>query len=257
MPSAHASAEQEIYSTTNHWHNTPTKQGYSTLDGPLKAMSEEQWPSLSGRKQTDPASDGSDSYPLDCRPDSPTSLEDSQSESGADSSSSETTDTEHPKAPTPNGDSVLLARSKLAEQLNIVTPAPRLQVVTPPLSPAKPLPVDELLDRRLDIEDCEEIPGATTDKSHHQSPCTTNPERPAPVAVVPKTAVAQPIPKASTLSPNATPFSTSRLPARLPNTRSRAAKKADFIRLHERFPIVLPPEIEAKLSMEMVDLFEV
>ncbi|CAO3572624.1 unnamed protein product [Mortierella alpina] len=55
----------------------------------------------------------------------------------------------------------------------------------------------------------------------------------------------------STLLPGVAP-----IPAPRTVTRPSAVQRSEEHRLHERFPIVLPHESEAKLSMEMVDLFE-
>lgn len=56
----------------------------------------------------------------------------------------------------------------------------------------------------------------------------------------------------STLLPGVAP-----IPQPKPSARLSAIQRSEQVRLHERFPIVLPYESQVKLSMEMVDLFEV
>lgn len=187
--------------------------------------------------------------PLQCRPDSPTSLEDSQSESGSDSSSPETTDTEHSTGPFPNDDDVTIARSKavMAEQ-----------VATPPLSPAKLPQFDEQLDQHV-IEDdsqddmfgaemTEPLPYERSKTSAHFEAATTGPN---PAVVQSPKFYGWP-----TYVPGA-PFAPILKTGFPYAARPRGSRRVNLLRLHERFPIVLPPETEAKLSMEMVDLFEV
>ncbi|KAG0236461.1 hypothetical protein B0O80DRAFT_502750 [Mortierella sp. GBAus27b] len=266
MPTAHAPTKpSHVYNNTSYGRSLPAKQDFSTLNGDFKAVSKDLRFSSSAKKPRDSAVDhqhsgflcqaiGQDPHPLDCRPDSPTSLEDSQSESGAESA--ETTDTEHSTIQSPNCDGTVIARSKLAkaEPLNIMTSTSvsRLQVATPPLSPVKMPLVNEPLDQPLHTDDYE-------DEAPAPSCATTSPENElATTASVPKPAVAQSLLKVSTWStfvPRAAFVPTLKSPASTFPSR-RSARRADHLRLHERFPIVLPPEVEAKLSMEMVDLFE-
>ena len=77
----------------------------------------------------------------------------------------------------------------------------------------------------------------------------------------PQSAPSTPVPKQSawsTLLPGVAPIPAPKPPAPMAAPRSTAAKSAENIRqLHELYPIVLPHESEVKLSMEMIDLFEV
>ncbi|KAF9366218.1 hypothetical protein BGX34_005144 [Mortierella sp. NVP85] len=133
-----------------------------------------------------------------------------------------------------------------------------LQVATPPLSPANLPPFDELLDQHLIEDDNQDYMfGAEITESlpYERSRTSAYIEE---ATAGSKPAVVQSPPKMygwPTYYPGA-PF------VPMPKTgywysgRPRGTRKPNHLRLHERFPIVLPPEAEAKLSMEMVDLFE-
>jgi hypothetical protein len=262
MLSVHASA----WSSTHSRNTLPPKPESSlspAMNGHLRTTSVEQQCSLIDPTLSLPygklpccTEDGSDCCPLQCRPDSPTSLEDSHSESGTDSSSPETTDTEHSIGPFLNDDDVTIAHSKaiITEQLNIVTPMSTLQVATPPLFPANLPPFDELLDQHL-IEDDSQgyMFGAEITESLPYERSRTS----ARIEVA--TAAVQPPPRMygwPIYFPGA-PFVPMPKTGSWYSGRPRGTRKPNHLRLHERFPIVLPPEAEAKLSMEMVDLFEV
>lgn len=197
--------------------------------------------------------------PTSChRPDSPTSLEDSQSESGdsldnidsSATSESETTDTKSKarKLGDPSSSSLSL-----------------FQVATPPLSPAQPLFDQETqgTSNNLDIQDLHlnELSFNSMDVSRSPLASGTISSQP-PSCTIPIVleATAQGTSNAwksllpgvaSTPSPMA-PMAKSSKPRSTNNNY-----KSHDLRLNEILPIVLPPEREAKLSMEMIDLFEV
>ncbi|KAF9583438.1 hypothetical protein BGW38_009463, partial [Lunasporangiospora selenospora] len=92
---------------------------------------------------------------------------------------------------------------------------------------------------------------------------------PAAAVTTPQHNLPQSVPKASawsTLLPGVSPIPLPRPPSKSvhtdtpANTTPRMSQQTRAIskelRLHEMFPIVLPPESEAKLTMEMIDLFE-
>ncbi|KAG0369749.1 hypothetical protein BC939DRAFT_506283 [Gamsiella multidivaricata] len=258
---------------------------------------------------------GSDSYPQDPRPDSPTSLEDSQSESGIDFFSVETADTVQstPRFPKDHAaDTIFDSRLNIADRHNLKIqlelanghmPISPSQVATPPLSPVKILLMNE---QEEDEEDEEEesmddsnddngyefrttaesaISGPVnqsgrSDANEHKgeasnerkdvfnqdnedaiasfesatAPLQDGSSMPAPQPIVPS-----PVPKMSawsTLLPGVAPMPVPKASTPKPTGRTPTARRSDGLRLHERFPIVLAPECEAKLSMEMVDLFE-
>ncbi|KAG0204029.1 hypothetical protein BGX28_003908 [Mortierella sp. GBA30] len=252
----------------------------------------------------------------DQRPDSPTSLEDSQSESGLDSFPAETFDPTGSMQRFPRVDAAATdVDSKLAtldlsssssissnsmtidtEASNTNSTVSPSQIATPPLSPIKMPNNDQ--EHSADEEKGEEMASkdenvlvltptqlpssagldAETEVNGHQKPvedsldddkCQSS-EQPmsrqmslqeGPSSTTTATAsTSQPaatptvVPKVSawsTLLPGVAP-----IPTPKPVTRPSAPQKSEELRLHERFPIVLPHESEAKLSMEMVDLFE-
>ncbi|KAF9117098.1 hypothetical protein BGX27_003560 [Mortierella sp. AM989] len=252
-----------------------------------------------------PQVQGSDLYRQDHRPDSPTSLEDSQSESGIDSFSADTTDTEQSTPRFPNDIAVVDPKLAMAEQHNmtihtevanghaLMSPS---QVATPPLSPVKfPINGAEEGEENHDDNDESELvePDAVAlllpsneieppqEKDGAYEECTlklnsvedaaslestTSSIEKAKVskslsATTPQPTEPTPIPKVSawsTLLPGVAPIPVLKSQQK-PVTRNRTlttTRKCDDHRLHERFPIVIPPESEAKLSMDMVDLFE-
>ncbi|KAF9997951.1 hypothetical protein BGZ79_008348 [Entomortierella chlamydospora] len=255
---------------------------------------------------------GSDLHRQDHRPDSPTSLEDSQSESGTDSSSADTTDTEQSIPRFSNGGAVVDPKLIMDEHHNmsiltevandraLMSPS---QVATPPLSPVK-IPIKRNEGTEQSDSDDEEgniaefsdsvVAGSTLKPMNgikapqHDggaqediafkldnlegnalldstaTPFGQEAEMPKSLtetttATTPQPIVPLPVPKVSawsTLLPGVAPIPAPK-PQQKPVTRNRTpTNKPDDLRLHERFPIVLPPESEAKLSMEMVDLFE-
>ncbi|KAF8984115.1 hypothetical protein BGZ46_008836 [Entomortierella lignicola] len=226
---------------------------------------------LQAREQL-PQVQGPDLHRQPHRPDSPSSLEDSQSESGTDSFSADTSDTEQSLSRFPNGSGVAThSKEPMSEQHNmkihtdftnsnaLMSPS---QVATPPLSPIK-ISIEETEENRKS-----DIPESTL-RSLNESEGPDVMNEAAEDSILPDTVTgtepqqntSTPIPKSSawsTLLPGVAPIPASK-PQQKPIPRNRASStthRSDDIRLHERFPIVLPPESEAKLSMEMVDLFE-
>ncbi|KAF9429231.1 hypothetical protein BGZ76_001631 [Entomortierella beljakovae] len=246
---------------------------------------------------------GSELHLLDHRPDSPTSLEDSQSESGLDPYSNDTTDTEQSNSrfssneisADPNtfmNEHSKIIHEKLANSHNaVMSPS---QVVTPPLSPIKipvqgieemneshdelygeisgtedelttlslldPSKADTLQDDDQSQSECSTITTTTTTSS------STLPSDEMDQNIDSASAIASSAPSPSPSAPKASAWS-NLLPgvAPIPVNRSQPfakrrvnpnTRRSNDLRLHERFPIVLSPEIEAKLSMDMVDLFE-
>ncbi|KAG0297769.1 hypothetical protein BGZ96_004960 [Linnemannia gamsii] len=252
------------------------------------------------------------------RPDSPTSLEDSQSDSGLDSFAADMADKERLMTRFPID---VLPLSKLSmtdrnitsatipdqqELLNgnsLMSPS---QVATPPLSPIKAIvhnKSDDDDDDTLEDGDDESIANgigkeartfqsATLDESdsstlqeiseaqqildqvfEEEQTCGTDSGLEALLpslqeetssaslsaddasgAAGSSTSPTGNLPKVSawsTLLPGVAP-----IPQPKPSARLSAIQRSEQVRLHERFPIVLPYESQVKLSMEMVDLFE-
>ncbi|KAF9212151.1 hypothetical protein BGZ59_007167 [Podila verticillata] len=190
------------------------------------------------------------------RPDSPTSLEDSQSESGdsldnidsSATSESETTDTKTKDSRT--GDPSLSS-------------LPLSQVATPPLSPAQPLFDQETQEpsSNLDIQDLHlnelscnmDVSGpplVSGTISSQPSSCTI-PKVLEATAQGASSAWKSLLPGVASTPPPMAPMAKSSRPRSTNNNY-----KSHDLRLNEILPIVLPPEREAKLSMEMIDLFE-
>ncbi|KAG0294520.1 hypothetical protein BGZ98_001743 [Dissophora globulifera] len=316
-----------------HLQQLPPRLGASTaaklVSLPSSDQTTESRQELHQRQARLPSCQQHESDPLDHRPDSPTSLEDSQSDSSIDSFSVDAVLSERPLSRFPNGSAAdaLLATpvSKdlalaMPEQYsmsictNLVnghTPMSPTQVATPPLSPVneeqghqqdqvdqEDEKVDRSSQRNDDVNESDARIDSTTtpapmqstrqsdaqkDKSSAQdsslehaltrenggsrsssdrSLTTTSPPplvTAAEALTVPQPIDPAPLPKLSawsTLLPGVAP-----IPAPKPQTpksaaRNPTARKSEEARLHERFPIVLAPECEAKLSMDMVDLFE-
>lgn len=252
------------------------------------------------------------------RPDSPTSLEDSQSDSGPDSFAVGIADKERLVTRFPI-DALPLSKLSMTDHnipsvpipdqqdlLNGNSPMSPSQVATPPLSPIK-APIhsksDEDDDDTLEDDDDESIEngigkearnhqGATLDESdsisqeigqaqqnleqtleEEQTSITDSeseallpslPEEPSSASLsaddtsapagssTSSTGNPPKVSAWSTLLPGVAP-----IPQPKPTTRPSAIQRSEQARLHERFPIVLPYESQVKLSMEMVDLFEV
>ncbi|KAG0265449.1 hypothetical protein BG011_004669 [Mortierella polycephala] len=240
----------------------------------------------------------SDSNQQDHRPDSPTSLEDSQSESGLDPIIGEPLNTERSMQRFPTADALAAVDSKLTiakqnsmtintEATNTNTPTSPTQVATPPLSPTKILSngvdpkddddeqdnLEKLCNNTLHLlqsSRCNDVSRDTVmnsvakDATHVQLETASTPSQGASTAATPsiiataaqQSTVSAPAPGSkvsawSTLLPGVAP-----IPAPRPNPHPPVQYKSEELRLHERYPIVLPHESEAKLSMEMVDLFE-
>ncbi|KAF9568317.1 hypothetical protein EC968_002970 [Mortierella alpina] len=262
------------------------RQEGSSRENQVPQVQDQAIPSLASRQQ-------------DHRPDSPASLEDSQSESGLDPFTVEAVDpaarpmqrfpttglsttTVDPK-PTLVDHSGMTTGTEASHVNAAVSPS---QIATPPLSPAKilngkaahsaeddreegrsgsltllPLPaasvgIDEeekglelQPENPLDDTIAKHSGSQASSLQEKQNSSTTetmvSPPQPTTLASVPKVSAW------STLLPGVAP-----IPAPRTVTRPSAIQKSEEHRLHERFPIVLPHESEAKLSMEMVDLFE-
>ncbi|KAG0355695.1 hypothetical protein BG005_005372 [Podila minutissima] len=185
-------------------------------------------------------------FNVNCRrPDSPTSLEDSHSESGDsldNSDSSATSESETNTETTKDKNATMHMERDLVSSLS--------QVATPPLSPARPqfhqeTEMQEPLSRDLDIQDL-----------HLNAQTSYNTLEAATAQVTPVSAWKSLLPgvapaPAQSPTPPMAPVKASRPPRSINNNY-----KSHDLRLNEILPIVLPPEREAKLSMEMIDLFE-
>ncbi|KAI1315362.1 hypothetical protein EDD11_000921 [Mortierella claussenii] len=243
--------------------------------------------------------DGLDLHRVDHRPDSPASLEDSQSESGVDLLAPEIAGKDKLTCRFFEGSTLSAATNidSVSERgmiihtdvANTLTPMSPMQVATPPLSPIKIISKEEAEgegQRKLDNENefalsllgqsasqKAEIEQEKVDAQEehvnaahqHQSVSDTSfdsavatMEPPVATEITLQPVKLSPVPKASawsTLLPGVAPIPPPKPPAPK-QTRAPTTRKSDDIRLHERFPIVLPLECEAKLSMDMVDLFE-
>lgn len=237
------------------------------------------------------------------RPDSPASLEDSQSESGFDSRSIDTVDTEQSMPGLSDPSSKVMMDHNDDTESDAVSCNDEANGITP--TSATPLSKDEdliehhdqetsslfdssvLLDKgehgsedlltqeekqgREEKQGKEHLEtksggisseGDTTDLSVETATSTTTatttedsgkeeeaiPGTPTPQRVAP-------VPKVSawsTLLPGVSP-----IPVAPPKPVVRSTARSTELRLHELLPIVLPHESEAKLTMEMLDLFEV
>ncbi|KAF9362014.1 hypothetical protein BGX26_006531 [Mortierella sp. AD094] len=307
-------------STSNHMQYNQSLQDNFSITGHVEhgqladQTPEEHELIICQAREQLPQVHASDPHRQDHRPDSPTSLEDSQSESGTDSFSADTTDTEQSIPRFSNGGAVVDPKLVMAEQHNIsiltevangralMSPS---QVATPPLSPVK-IPIkgneetvkndsdndegnlaefNDSVITRSTLQPSNEIKApqhngeaqediafeldnleGNTSLDSTTTPFGQETEIPKSLtetatATTPQPIVPSPVPKVSawsTLLPGVAPIPVPK-PQQKPVTRNRTpapTRKSDDLRLHERFPIVLPPESEAKLSMEMVDLFE-
>lgn len=229
------------------------------------------------------------------RPDSPASLEDSQSESGFDSRSIDTVDTERsmPGLSDPSS-KVMMDHNDDTE--SAVSCNDETNETTP--TPFAPLSKDEDLRGHHGHETSSfSYDSALLDKGEHGSEdlltqeakqgkeyletesvgissegdtedlsvemattttATTTTEDTENEEAIPGTPAPQrvaPVPKVSawsTLLPGVSP-----IPVAPPKPVVRSTARSTELRLHELLPIVLPHESEAKLTMEMLDLFEV
>lgn len=252
------------------------------------------------------------------RPDSPTSLEDSQSDSGPDSFAVDIADKERLVTRFPI-DALPLSKLSMADHnipsvpipgqqdlLNGNSPMSPSQVATPPLSPIKASlhsKSDEDDDDTLEDDDDESIENgigkeagnhqdATLDESdsisqeisqaqqnleqvlEEDQSCVTDSgseallpslqeeTSSASLSADDTSALAGSYTSSTGNPPKVSAWSTllpgvAPIPQPKPTTRPSAIQRSEQARLHERFPIVLPYESQVKLSMEMVDLFEV
>ncbi|KAF9901505.1 hypothetical protein BX616_002236 [Lobosporangium transversale] len=255
-----------------------------------------------------PQSNGADSLQQNHRPDSPASLEDSQSDSGADPFPSETTAIQRSMPRFSNGVGNRAKYNGLSSKQNTMdnygliihadvannpTTLALSQVATPPLSPVNVTsegePDEEDKDEDKDENDTTKIGLASASSATTQPMLSErNPtqdsidtkvkdsvtnglaqEKIQETKVLPTegsspvSAATQPIVPASasntsawsTLLPGVAPIPASK-PQVSKFTRASTLRKPNNLQLHERFPIILPRECEAKLSMDMVDLFE-
>ncbi|KAF9186695.1 hypothetical protein BGZ50_002357 [Haplosporangium sp. Z 11] len=277
-------------------HSYESIQGYSADHKGQQNLLQERKPDPAPLLH--PLLSRSDSHQQDHRPGSPTSLEDSQSESGLDPIIGGPLDTERSMQQFPTVDALAAVDSKLTivnqnsmtistEAANTNTPISPTQVATPPLSPAKILSNGVNLkgddDEQCNLEKecnntlhlqqpsgCNDVNignvmySASKDTVHAQPGTASTPSQgdstAATLSIV-TTAVQQSTVPAPTPAPKVTAWSTllpgvAPIPAPRPTPRPHTQHKSEELRLHERYPIVLPHESEAKLSMEMVDLFE-
>ncbi|KAF9953871.1 hypothetical protein BGZ72_005092 [Mortierella alpina] len=299
--------DRQGHSSTIHiqqQQDTPLLNGHSQPEAasehsiPTQETQEERQQRSSREDQMAPVQDQTIPDPTlhqqDHRPDSPASLEDSQSESGLDLYTVEAVDPasrpmqRFPSAGLsttvvdPKQGVVDHSGKKIGTEASIAsTVVSPSQIATPPLSPAKilngkaahvadddqeegksgPLTLLPLPAASLDVEEEEvrlenqpedplgdtlaEHAGSQEEQSLLNSEAMILASQPTTLAPVPKVSAW------STLLPGVAP-----IPAPRTVTRPSAIQKSEEHRLHERFPIVLPHESEAKLSMEMVDLFE-
>ncbi|KAG0034361.1 hypothetical protein BGZ81_005037 [Podila clonocystis] len=168
------------------------------------------------------------------RPDSPTSLEDSQSESGESLNS---------ESDTKDKNATMHVERDLVSSLS--------QVATPPLSPARPqfdqeTETQEHPSTDLDIQDLH-LNEQTSYNTLEAATAQVSTPVSAWKSLLPGVA---PVPAPA---PPTAPMAKSS--ARPPRSMNNNYKSHD-LHLNEILPIVLSPEREAKLSMEMIDLFE-
>lgn len=211
------------------------------------------------------------------RPDSPTSLEDSQSESGdsLDNSDSSATSESETNTDSKDKNATMHVERDLVSSLS--------QVATPPLSPARPQFDQETatqvqLSKDHDIQDLrlnEQTPYnsmANTSRSTLGTHGTISSQPRSclsftaiPIALEAATAQmpSTPVSAWKSLLPGVAPAPAPAPPTALVAKTGRPSRstnnnyKSHDLRLNEILPIVLSPEREAKLSMEMIDLFEV
>ncbi|KAG0086785.1 hypothetical protein BGZ93_011328 [Podila epicladia] len=211
------------------------------------------------------------------RPDSPTSLEDSQSESGDsldNSDSSATSESETNTETTKDKNATMHMERDLVSSLS--------QVATPPLSPARPqfdqeTETQEQHSQDFDIQDLHlnaqtsynsmantsmstlnTLSGSVSSQPHSYLSSTA-----IPIALEAATAQVLPVSAWKSLLPGVAPAPApspaapmAPIKATRPPRSINNNYKSHDLRLNEILPIVLPPEREAKLSMEMIDLFE-
>ncbi|KAG9327045.1 hypothetical protein KVV02_006522 [Mortierella alpina] len=275
----------------------------SDYSPPIQETQEERQERNSGEDQEPQVQDRAipslTSRPQDHRPDSPASLEDSQSESGLDPYTVEAVDpasrlmqrfpSTGPSTTTVDPKQAMVDPSGMTigtEASSASTAVSPSQIATPPLSPAKilsgkaahpaqddqeegrssslpllPLPAASLVtaEEEKGLDNQPEDPLDDTILEHSGSQAISSQEEQSLSTTEAMVSAPQPttlasVPKVSawsTLLPGVAPIPTPRTVA-----RPSAIQKSEEHRLHERFPIVLPHESEAKLSMEMVDLFE-
>ena len=252
------------------------------------------------------------------RPDSPTSLEDSQSDSGLDTFAIDALDKEQSMTRF-RVEAVPLSKLNMSDRIHSTTtsaqqelingnsPLSPSQVATPPLSPIKPPahtksgggnepdslegdgdgckengvkgvladqqdPATLELSTSMEINMTQQVLGEVLEEertcttvwgseallpslhedSSSESVVYTDETLSKAEASTSATSVPPKVSAWSTLLPGVAP-----IPQPKPTTRPSAIQRSEQARLHERFPIVLPHESQVKLSMEMVDLFEV
>ncbi|KAG0036330.1 hypothetical protein BGZ82_004356 [Podila clonocystis] len=219
------------------------------------------------------------------RPDSPASLEDSQSESGFDSRSVDTADTERSMPGLSDPSDPSDPSSKVILDHNVHTDAVSSNYETNEGPTPSDAPLSTAVDQHQDHETPTSLTNALLDQGEAsgdliwkeeeqgqeeqletvfsfegdmeqlsvESTTKDNNEEEAVTSDTPTPRAAPAVPKVSawsTLLPGVSPIPVASKPV------VRSSARSTELRLHELLPIVLPHESEAKLTMEMLDLFE-